>query len=92
MKSCLSFDFLTPTLDQQHTARVWIQSVLQVQLPDAEDLYTSLRDGIFLCKLMNSLIPNSMPVVRYEHSIEAWVGQQTLELKRAAASDTGWNL
>ena len=50
MKSCLSFDFLTPTLDQQHTARVWIQSVLQVQFPDAEDLFTSLRDGVFLCK------------------------------------------
>ncbi|KAI9490534.1 hypothetical protein BDB00DRAFT_837550 [Zychaea mexicana] len=58
MKSCLSFDFLTPNLDQQHTARLWIQAVLQVQLPDSDDLYTSLRDGVFLCKLVLDYAPS----------------------------------
>ncbi|KAI9247522.1 calponin homology domain-containing protein [Phascolomyces articulosus] len=72
MKSCLSFDFLTPNVDQQHTARLWIQSVLQIQLPDSDNLYTSLRDGVFLCKLMNDLIPNSIPFIYYENNMDAW--------------------
>lgn len=50
MKPILSLDFLTPPDRNDKVIRQWMQSTLDIQLPSACGLHTSLRDGVYLCK------------------------------------------
>jgi len=38
----------------------WIEAVIGEQLPNKDDLWPSLKDGLVLCRLMNTIKPNTI--------------------------------
>ncbi|ORX47481.1 hypothetical protein DM01DRAFT_1140402 [Hesseltinella vesiculosa] len=48
-----------PVYAHHQWIRTWIESILERPLPTT-NLFLSLRDGVFLCRLVNQLKPNSI--------------------------------
>ncbi|KAI9322517.1 kinase-like domain-containing protein [Dichotomocladium elegans] len=87
MKHSISVDMVAPCLIEQQLAFSWIQAVLGIQLPMSSNLQTCLRDGVYLCKLMEKIKPATKPMdIHYENTKESWSQNiQTFLLKAAEA-------
>ncbi len=48
--------------------RKWLEQCLDIKLPDDQNLYHMLKDGVCLCKLMLTLRPKSIPRI-YENQV-----------------------
>lgn len=48
-------------MDHEKEAQQWMEAILQVQFPTS--FGESLRDGVFLCKLINCIVPGTIPRV-----------------------------
>ncbi|CDH49012.1 pkinase-domain-containing protein [Lichtheimia corymbifera JMRC:FSU:9682] len=87
MKPILSLDFLTPPDRNDKVIRQWMQSTLDIQFPSACGLHTSLRDGVYLCKLMKHLRPASSIEINYEDTTDSWA--QNIQAFLEAAGEAG---
>lgn len=41
----------------------WVEKVLNEDLPDKDDLWASLKSGVVLCKLINTIKPGTVPTI-----------------------------
>nr|XP_018908789.1 PREDICTED: muscle-specific protein 20-like [Bemisia tabaci] len=51
--------------DQEREAQEWIETITGEKFPPNRPYEDTLRDGIILCKLMNKLLPGSIPKINY---------------------------
>uniref|UniRef100_A0A069DQ56 Putative calponin n=1 Tax=Panstrongylus megistus TaxID=65343 RepID=A0A069DQ56_9HEMI len=50
---------------QEAEAQQWIEAVIGERFPPGVSYELALRDGILLCKLMNNLLPGSIPRINF---------------------------
>jgi hypothetical protein len=48
---------------QEAEIQKWIEAVLKEPFPEGKPYEDSLKDGIILCKVMNTLSPGSIPKI-----------------------------
>lgn len=53
-------------LARRRTVAIWIENVTGVPIPTSSDFSfrSALKDGVLLCRLMNRLVPYSIPKVK----------------------------
>ncbi|XP_024086089.1 muscle-specific protein 20-like [Cimex lectularius] len=51
--------------EQELEAQQWIEAITGERFPPGVPYELALRDGIILCKLMNNLLPGSVPKINY---------------------------
>ncbi|CAO1421398.1 unnamed protein product [Diamesa tonsa] len=50
-------------LAKDQEAQEWIEAILGAKFPPGEKYEDALKDGIILCKLMNKIVPGSVPKI-----------------------------
>ena len=48
---------------QEYEVQKWIEAVLNEPFPEGKPYEDVLKDGVILCKLMNTLSPGSIPKI-----------------------------
>ena len=48
---------------QEYQVQKWIEAVLNEPFPEGKPYEDVLKDGVILCKLMNTLSPGSIPKI-----------------------------